>query len=82
MGWYYYVHPHGWYYATSVEEVQPAYQGPLFHLSPFEVLTMSSSDLFPGSYTVYFGVDLIPNGQVDYESLFLDYAMFYIRDLF
>jgi hypothetical protein len=43
---------------------------------------MSSSDLFPGSYTVYFGVDLIPNGQVDYESLFLDYAMFYIRDLF
>jgi hypothetical protein len=68
FGWYYYVYPDGWYYA--LENLQPAYQGPLFDLIPIEVLNMT--DLPSGTYTFYFGVDTVMNGQLGFDPLYYD----------
>ncbi len=46
------------------------YQGALFDLSPFEVLNMSGLPV--GTYTFYFGVDMIMNGSLDYDQLYYD----------
>jgi hypothetical protein len=46
------------------------YQGALFDLSSFEVLNMSGLPV--GTYTFYFGVDMIMNGSLDYDQLYYD----------
>ena len=58
FGWYYYDLNLGWTPGFSV-----THQGPLFDLSPFEVLNLSG--LPEGTYTYYFGVDTIMNGLLD-----------------
>jgi hypothetical protein len=59
--------PFGWYYYNLSTGWQPGitctYQGPLFDLSPFEVLNMSGLPV--GCYTFYFGVDLNMNCVID-----------------
>jgi len=71
--------PNGWWYfsaatATWVQGlpgVAPvvAYQGPLQNLSVFPIFTVPG--LPAGTYTFYFGVDLIRNGIID-TGLYLD----------
>jgi hypothetical protein len=70
MGWYYYVYPGQWYYAETLDDIGPAYQGPLFNLPPLEVLNISG--LPAGRYVFYFGVDTKMNGRIDFDQLFLD----------
>ncbi|MBI2877425.1 MAG: S8 family serine peptidase [Candidatus Tectomicrobia bacterium] len=55
----------GWIPGLSV-----TYQGPLFTLSPMEVLRMTGLPV--GSYTFYFGVDTNPNGTLDMGAAFYD----------
>jgi outer membrane protein assembly factor BamB len=47
-----------------------AYGGPLFDLSPYEVL--NTSGLPVGPYTFHFGVDLLMNGSLDFSQLYYD----------
>jgi hypothetical protein len=70
FGWYYYVYPDQWYYASVLEDIRPAYQGPLFDLSQFE--TLNITQLPSGAYTFYFGVDLDRNGIIDFDQLYLN----------
>ncbi|MBI4682961.1 MAG: hypothetical protein HY757_07665 [Nitrospirae bacterium] len=58
FGWYYYNLSSGWQPGMTV-----TYQGPLFDLSTYEVLSASGLPL--GSYTFYFGADMIMNGSID-----------------
>jgi hypothetical protein len=76
FGWHYYVCPYGWYYAPDLSNIQPAYQGPLFSLSPMELLNMTG--LPTGTYTIYCGVDTITNGQIDWDHLYHDGVIVYI----
>lgn len=69
-GWYYYVYPDQWYYASVLQDILPAYQGPLFDLSPLEILNITQLPV--GAYTVYFGVDLNRNGIIDFDQLYLN----------
>jgi len=70
FGLYYYVYPDAWTYAADLDHVRPAYQGPLFNLSPFEVLNISG--LETGPYTFYFGIDTDMNGRIDWDKLYVD----------
>jgi len=63
--WYYYVYSSGQWTTQAV----PAYQGGLFNLSPLSVFY---GTLQSGTYTFYFGVDLLVNGTIDYTHLFYD----------
>lgn len=65
FGWFYYnVGLGGWLPGLSA-----TYQGPLFSLGTMEVLNITG--LPTGSYTLYFGADMTPNGVVDGQ-LFYD----------
>ncbi len=58
--------PFGWYYyniATWLSGQIVTYQGSLFNLNTYTVLTISG--LPAGTYTFYFGVDTNMNGSVD-----------------
>ena len=70
LGWYYYVHPSGWYHAPDLSYVQPAHSGALFSLSPVTVLERSGLPV--GTYIFYFGVDTVMNGQLDMGDLYFD----------
>jgi len=70
FGWHYYVYPNGWYYAPDLSDLEPAYQGVLFTLSPVEVLNISG--LPAGTYIFYFGVDTVMNGQLDFGDMYFD----------
>ena len=48
----------------------PGYQGPLFYLNSFEVLNMPVSGLLAGTYTLYFGVDTVMDGNVTWDSVY------------
>ncbi len=48
------------------------YQGPLFDLSPFEVW---NDTLSPGTYTIYFGVDMNMNGLLDMDQVYYDHVV-------
>ena len=50
----------------------PGYQGPLFYLDSFEVLNMPVSGLPAGTYTLYFGVDTVMDGNVTWDSVYYD----------
>ncbi len=66
--YYYYHHPGEWFaIGQDLMSAAPAYQGPLFELAPLEVLNVS--DLSPGHYTFYFGVDTVMNGRLDFDSV-------------
>jgi len=65
MGWYHYVLPDSWAPGQAV-----THQGVLFDLPSYEVLNMSG--LPTGTYTFYFGVDLIMNGSIDPGQLYYD----------
>lgn len=72
MDWFYYVYPGRWENAGwGLSGISLAYQGPLFHLTPLNVLDIS--DLPSGAYTFYFGIDTAMNGALDsplyYESV-------------
>ena len=45
------------------------HQGALFDLSPYEVL---SRTLPVGSYTFYFGVDMVMDGSIDMWQIYYD----------
>ncbi|MFH1563481.1 MAG: M6 family metalloprotease domain-containing protein [Nitrospirota bacterium] len=49
-----------------------SYQGHLFNLSPFNTLNTS---LPSGTYTFYFGVDMVMNGVLDFGSLYYDHVV-------
>jgi hypothetical protein len=67
--------PFGWfYYHVGSDSWKPGlavtYQGPLFDLSPVEIL--NTSGLATGTYTFYFGVDMSMNRSMDDGVLFFD----------
>ncbi len=67
--------PFGWFYLNAyagswIAGVSFTYQGPLFNLTPVEILNMSG--LPAGTYTFYFGVDMNRNGQLDAGQLHYD----------
>lgn len=65
---YYYHHPGEWFaIGQDLMIAAPAYQGPLFELAPLELLNIPA--LNPGHYTLYFGVDTVMNGQLDFDSV-------------
>ncbi len=65
FGWYYYNLLSGWLPGLVV-----TYQGPLFVLSPYEVLNTSILPI--GTYTFYFGVDMLMNGIIDMSQMYYD----------
>ena len=73
FGWHYYIYPYGWYYASDLAYLQPAYQGALFTLGTVEVL--NTTGLPQGTYFIYFAVDTVMNGQIDFDHLYLDGVM-------
>jgi len=65
----------GWNYLNIIDNkwlagLGPTYQGALASLSSFQIL--NSSDLSPGIYTYYFGIDTIMNGSIDPSQLIYD----------
>jgi hypothetical protein len=73
--------PFGWFYydvssGSWIPGIVVTHQGPLFDLSPFEVVNMSG--LPPGTYTFYFGIDMNMNGSVDLGVLFFDIVVVHI----
>ena len=50
----------------------PGYQGPLSYLDSFEVFSMPVSGLPAGTYTLYFGVDTVMDGNVTWDSVYYD----------
>lgn len=72
FGWYYFdVGTMNWIYAgSSYTDLSYTHQGPLFNLSPFEVLNISG--LPEGTYTFYFAIDTNMNGSLDSDQLYYD----------
>gem|GEM_PF-2538611 len=68
--------PYGWFHYQLTEDAwvggpdTTSYQGPLFSLGEFTVL---ETPLPPGKYTVYFGVDTVVNGDLDFNTEKLRY---------
>ena len=50
----------------------PVHKGPLFYLESYEVFSMPVSGLPAGTYTLYFGVDTVMDGDVTWDSLYYD----------
>jgi murein tripeptide amidase MpaA len=67
FGRYWYTLDRGW--VRSYDPIR-AYGGPLFNLSPYDVL--NDTDLPIGEYTFYFGVDLRMNGSFNIDQLYYD----------
>ena len=72
FGWYHYHTSNGWQPGFAL-----TYQGPLFDLTPMEVMDMALPD---GSYQFYFGVDTVPNGTVDLAQLYYDSVIVNVAD--
>ena len=76
--------PYGLYFYTFdgwTADWVPAYQGRLFYLDSYELLTMAAvSELQPGTYTVYFGVDTNMDGDVTWDSLYYDSVVVNINE--
>jgi len=71
--------PSGLYFFTFdgwTTDWSPGYQGPLFYLDSFEVLndtlTAALPTSTPGTYTLYFGVDTVRDGDVTWDSVYYD----------
>jgi hypothetical protein len=66
------VYPDHWFPILSIQDAPTAYQGPLFYVESFPVLTAS---LLPaGRYTFYFGIDLLMDGVLDANPILYDYV--------
>ena len=50
----------------------PGYQSPLFYLDSFEVVNIPVSELPEGTYTLYFGIDTVMDGNVTWDSVYYD----------
>ena len=50
----------------------PAYQGPLFYLDNYEVLSRPVLGLEEGTYTLYFGIDTDMDGDITWDSAYYD----------
>ena len=72
-----------WFYLYEADawttDWMPAYQGNLFNLLPFQVLSVPASTLSSGHYTLYFGVDTVTDGEVTWDKLFYDTVDFEIE---
>ena len=81
VGWFYYQYPEGWAFSEAgMNDLGPAYQGPLLTMSsPLEVLR--TSGLPTGSYTFYFGMDTNMNGVLD-GTLSYDWISFQMVEAF
>jgi hypothetical protein len=64
-GWYWFTLDSGW---IKSDEAISVYLGPLFTLASYPIY--NDNQLGPGLYTIYFGVDLIPNGVLDFDQLY------------
>jgi len=67
--------PFGLYFYTFsgwVPYTEPAYQHALFYLPTYEVFSTPVSGLPAGTYTLYFGVDTVMDGNVTWDSLYYD----------
>ena len=58
----------------------PAYQHPLFYLPTYEVFSTSVSWLQEGTYTFYFGVDTVMDGNVTWDSAYYDMVEVTVTD--
>ncbi len=70
FGLYYYVYPSQWNMISGLDYILWAYKGPLFNLPSTELINVM--DLPAGTYTIYFGVDTVMNGQLDFDYLYYD----------
>ncbi|MBN1592930.1 MAG: hypothetical protein JW941_06770, partial [Candidatus Coatesbacteria bacterium] len=66
LGWFYFDVSSGLWRSGIVS----TYQGGLFELGTFNVLDIQT--LPAGEYEFFFGVDLLPNDSVDFESIYFD----------
>jgi hypothetical protein len=64
FGWHVYRYPSGWQ-RVRVTDLAPGYRGGLVALDSMEVL--NRSDLLPGRYRLYFGIDLASSAFPDLE---------------
>ena len=67
--------PFGLYFFTFdgwTDAWVPGYQGPLFYLDSFEAFNMPVLGLPAGTYTLYFGVDTVMDGNVTWDSVYYD----------
>lgn len=67
FGLYWYTLNQGWVRSDAPLRI---YGGPLFTLAPSEVLNTTSLPV--GNYTLYFGVDTLMNGALDWGQLHYD----------
>jgi len=75
--------PFGLYFYTFsgwVPYTEPAYQHPLFYLPTYEVFSTPVSGLPAGTYTLYFGVDTVMDGDITWDSLYYDTVEVNITD--
>lgn len=79
FGLFYYTYPDTWNHASDLDNIRPAHRGPLFDLSPVEVLNITWLPI--GTYTFYFGVDTKMNGNIDFNQLYVDYVSLEAIDL-
>lgn len=71
--WFYLNSSLQWVYCgLNLNSIRPVYRGALFDLAPFAVL--SASDLSPGNYTVYFGIDTTADGCLSMDTVWMDAA--------
>lgn len=70
FGWFYYLYPHGWYFAGDLSMLAPALQGTLSDFGTFEILNITQLPL--GTYVFYFAVDTVMNGLIDFNQLYYD----------
>ena len=75
--------PYGWFYlvastmlwefaGTSYTDLLVSHQGVLFNLATIEVLNIPVAGLLPGTYKLYFAVDMNMNGSLDLDQLYYD----------
>jgi len=67
--------PFGLYFYTFsgwVLYTEPAYQHALFYLPTYEVFSTPVSGLPAGTYTLYFGVDTVMDGDITWDSAYYD----------
>ena len=76
--WLFYTFALGWQTAgPGLTGLSPAYQGPLFRLDPFSLVSVS--DLSPGGHAFFFGVDTRKNGVLD-TPLYYDHVSVSIKE--
>ncbi|MBI5641624.1 MAG: hypothetical protein HZA17_14485 [Nitrospirae bacterium] len=70
FGCFSYALPGVWNYLASIEDLKPVYQGRIFSIPSFEILSISG--LPEGAYLFFFGLDTMKNNRLDFEWLNYD----------